>query len=138
MEETAYLGIDWGASGVGVSLADPETRIAFGLITLRNDETLLVRLTEIVSRENIGVIVIGTPAHINRKEVEDQGERLGNLLRQHISPQVRIAYENEMFTTKMAQFNLRETGMKHVSKHDDVEAARIILQAWLDKQATAH
>jgi RNase H-fold protein (predicted Holliday junction resolvase) len=39
-----------------------------------------------------------------------------------------------MFTTKMAQFNLRERGMKHVSKHDDVEAARIILQAWLEKK----
>lgn len=134
MEDTAYLGIDWGAADVGVALADPETRIAFGLTTLRNDKTLALRIEEIVEKERVGVIVIGTPAHVHRKEMEDQGERFGDLLKHHISAQVRVVYENEMFTTKMAQFNLRERGMKRVSKYDDMEAARIILQAWLDKR----
>ena len=46
---------------------------------------------------------------------------------------IRIEYQNEMFTTKMAQANLIERGVKHVSLHDDEEAARIILQEWLDK-----
>jgi RNase H-fold protein (predicted Holliday junction resolvase) len=36
-----------------------------------------------------------------------------------------------MFTTKMAQANLIERGTKQVSKHDDEEEARIILEQWL-------
>ena len=134
MEERGYLGIDWGATDVGVAFADPEPRIALGLTTLHNDATLPARVAEIVERERVGTIVIGTPSHIDRKEMEDKSETFGNALRKHIPAQVRIVYENEMFTTKMAQFNLRERGMKHVSKHDDVEAARIILQAWLEKK----
>ena len=134
MEERAYLGIDWGAADVGVALADPETRIALGLTTLQNDATLPIRVAEIVEREQVGTIVIGTPSHIDRKEMEDKGEIFGKLLRKHVPDQVRIVYENEMFTTKMAQYNLRERGTKHASKHDDVEAARIILQAWLEKK----
>jgi len=133
-DEKAYLGIDWGATDVGIALADPETRIAFGLTTLHNDASLLDRVAEIVTQEQVGTIVIGTPLHVHRKEREDKGETFGNRLRNHIPAQVRIVYENEMFTTKMAQFNLRERGTKQVSKHDDVEAARIILQAWLEKK----
>ena len=134
MEERGYLGIDWGATDVGVAFADPETRIALGLTTLHNDATLPARVAEIVEHERVGTIVIGTPSHIDRKEMEDKSETFGNVLRKHIPAQVRIVYENEMFTTKMAQFNLRERGTKRVSKHDDVEAARIILQAWLEKR----
>lgn len=56
----------------------------------------------------------------------------GNFSRNFL-PAVSIAYQDEMFTTKMAQQNLIERGVKHVSKHYDEEAARIILQEWLDK-----
>jgi len=45
-----------------------------------------------------------------------------------------VEYQNEMFTTKMAQANLIERGEKGVSQHDDEEAARIILQEWLDRK----
>jgi RNase H-fold protein (predicted Holliday junction resolvase) len=38
-----------------------------------------------------------------------------------------------MFTTKMAQENIKKRGEKNISKMDDQEAARIILQSWLDK-----
>jgi putative transcription antitermination factor YqgF len=135
MEERSYLGIDWGAAEVGVALADAETRIALGVATLRNDQTLLPGIAELVRQEGVGVVVIGTPSHVHRKELVDHAERFGDALREHLEASVRIVYENEMFTTKMAQFNLRERGMKQVSKQDDREAARIILQGWLDKQA---
>jgi len=39
-----------------------------------------------------------------------------------------------MFSTKMAQANLLEKGMKNVGKFDDQESAKIILQSWLDKK----
>ena len=133
MYDKSFLGIDWGSVDVGIALADPETRIALTCTTLRNDEQLLQRIAEIIEREDVGTIVIGIPSYVNRAEVEYEGEKLGRLLAQFL-PEIAIAYQNEMFTTKMAQHNLIERGMKNVSKHDDEEAARIILQEWLDKQ----
>lgn len=132
MDDKSFLGIDWGSVDVGIALADPETRIALTCTTLRNDEQFLQRIAEIIEREDVGTIVIGIPSHVNRVVVEYEGEKLGKLLMQFL-PEMRIVYQDEMFTTKMAQHNLIERGMKNVSKHDDEEAARIILQEWLDR-----
>lgn len=127
-----YLGVDWGSVKVGVSLAHAETRVALAYATLKNTKDLLSRLGEIIEKEHIGTIIIGIPSYINREEVEYEGETLGRRIQEKFS--VAVEYQNEMFTTKMAQANLIERGEKSVSKHDDEEAARIILQQWLDKK----
>ena len=129
--EKNYLGIDWGASSVGVSYADAETRMAFPLPTLRNDRNLVRVLGEIIESHEVGIVVIGIPSHTNRQESVYEGELLGATLEKQLS--VRVAYQNEMFTTKMAEANLKERGAKHLSRFDDAESARIILQEWLDK-----
>lgn len=126
----SYLGIDWGAVNVGVAIADGETKVALAYGILKNDKHLLEKLGEIVSKENITDVIIGIPSYINRKEVEYEGEKLGKLIEKLFS--VNVVYQNEMFTTKIAQARLIELGEKKVSKRDDAEAARIILQEWLD------
>lgn len=127
-----FLGIDWGSVKVGIALAHEETRVALAYATLENNKELLLRLGEIITAEHIGTVVIGIPSYINREEVEYAGEKLGRLLEQRFS--VLVEYQNEMFTTKMAQANLIERGEKGVSRHDDEEAARIILQEWLERK----
>jgi len=127
-----YLGIDWGSVKVGVALAHDETRLALAYATLENTQELLPQLGEIIALEHIGTVVIGIPSYINREEAEYGGEKLGRLLKERFA--VAVEYQNEMFTTKMAQANLIERGEKGVSKHDDEEAARIILQEWLDRK----
>lgn len=130
-EKSGYLGIDWGASDVGVSFADAETRIAFAHSTLKNDKTLLDRIGEIIVEKEIGTVVIGIPSHVNRPNVSYEGERLGETL-QKLFP-VRVVFQDEMFTTRMAQANLKERGIRHIARFDDAEAAKIILQEWLDR-----
>lgn len=126
-----YLGIDWGSTDIGVALAHSETRIALAYTTLQQDQDVLNRLGKIIQSENIGTVVIGIPSYTHREAGKYPGEKFGELLLRHFP--VEIAYQNEMFTTRMAQANLIEHGMKQVSKHDDEESARIILSAWLDK-----
>lgn len=127
-----YLGIDWGSTNVGLSIAHRETGVALSYTTLHNDEKLLLRIGDVLEKEDVGTIVIGIPAYVNREDVEYAGETLGKQLA--VRYQVEVMYQNEMFTTKMAQARLIERGEKNVSKHDDEEAARIILQEWLDRQ----
>lgn len=127
-----FLGIDWGSRDVGVALAHAETGIAIPFMTEQNNDGLIDRLTKLVEAESIGTIVIGIPSHVNRERIEYPGERLGRELA--IRASVRIAYQDEMFTTKLAHQALIGRGEKAVSKNDDAEAARIILQQWLDKK----
>lgn len=129
-ESKNYLGLDWGSVNVGVALAHGETRVALPYTTLKNDKNLLQRLGEMIARENIATVVIGIPSYINREAVEYEGEKLGRLIKENFS--VNVSYQNEMFTTKIAQDHLKELGVKGISKLDDVEAARIILEEWLD------
>lgn len=131
---THFLGIDWGKSRVGLSLADGETRIAFSYDTINNDDNFIGRLVEIIEKEEVDTVIIGVPSYINRKAVEYDGEKLGKLL-QAIIPTIKIGYQNEMFTTKMAHERLIQTGIKNLKSRDDQEAAKIILQEWLDKKS---
>lgn len=143
MEEKNYLGIDWGSSKVGIALAHAETGVALAYSTLKNDEFFMDNLLKLIVLEDIGTVVIGIPArnathsaaggpsHVNREEVEYEGEKLGKIITEKL-PDIHIAYQDEMFTTKMAQANLIERGEKHVGRHDDAEAARIILQSYMD------
>jgi len=140
-----YLGIDYGKAKIGLAIADGETRIAFVLATLENNKDFLPSLKEIVQKNNIDKIVIGMPAYNNRENVgydsdsvkssvytDDNGARaFGKLLEKELD--IEIEYQDEMFTTKMAHQNLVDKGAKNIKSQDDQEAARIILQSWLDK-----
>lgn len=142
-DRSGYLGVDWGASSVGVSFADAETRIAFALATLKNDETLLDRLGALIGEKEIGIVVIGIPvrnvsrsdpgrpSHANHSDVSIEARRFGVTVQKSFP--VRVAFQNEMFTTKMAEANLRERGLRRIARFDDAESARIILQEWLDR-----
>jgi putative Holliday junction resolvase len=132
VEADRYLGIDYGKSKVGLAVADSETRIAFVYETLDNDKNFLQKLVEIITKEGVKRVIIGIPTHVNREEVTYEGEKLGKKLK-NIVPDIEVEYQNEMFTTKMAQDNLVERGIRGVKRYDDEEAARIILQSWLDK-----
>jgi RNase H-fold protein (predicted Holliday junction resolvase) len=157
MPETShYLGIDWGKSDIGLAIADSETRIAMVLGVLKNDQNFFHKLSAIVAEKGIDEIIIGVPSYIYQNVVNPstkndkvrfskqnnncnkfgagvkyEGEKIGMIIEKMLK--IKVYYQNEMFTTKMAQANLIEKGMKHIKKHDDEEAARIILQDWLDK-----
>lgn len=137
-----YLGIDYGESKVGLAIADEETKMAFTFDTLKNNKSLLTDLRGIIECENVKVVIIGIPSHINRNETEYPGDHVKDTSVAHAARKfakklaeitdVEIAFQDEMFTTKMAKVNLIERGDRNVGKHDDAEAARIILQEWLD------
>jgi RNase H-fold protein (predicted Holliday junction resolvase) len=74
---TYFLGIDWGKSRVGLSLADSETRIAFVYGTIKNDDDFIKKMVEIIKKERVKTVVIGIPSYVNRKDVEYDGEKLG-------------------------------------------------------------
>lgn len=125
-----YLGLDIGTAKVGIALAHEETRVAVPYGIVLNNEQLLGMVGEILEKEEIGVVVIGIPAH-TQHEGAYPGETFGKTVGDRFG--VEVVYENEMFTTKMAQQSLKMTGEKGISHRDDAEAAKIILQSYIDK-----
>jgi len=126
------LGIDYGQSKVGLAIGDSETRMAFSYATLENDKNFLQKLAEVIEKEDISKVIIGIPSHINREQAVYPGEKLGKFLKEKLN--VEVEYQDEAFTTQQAQRNLIEKGVKGIKRFDDREAARIILQDWLDKK----
>ncbi len=130
-EANTYLGIDYGLSKVGLSLADDETRMAFSYGMILNDKNFIQNLLAIIKKEKVKKIIIGIPYYL-KKNIIYEGEKLKKTLELLID--VRIEFQDEMFTTKIAQSNLKAQGLKKLNQIDDQESARIILQSWLDKK----
>lgn len=134
------LGIDWGSSKVGVAVANTETGLAVGVTTFRNDEHLLENLEKIILEYDVKSAVIGNPirnafvvsdaGESSQRKILSGGEVLGETLEKKFG--LKIVYHNEMYTTKMARANLVEQGMRRLDRYDDREAARLILQSWLE------
>lgn len=132
-EISHILGIDFGSAKIGLALADSETKIASAYKTIENNKNFLVNLGEIISRENIKTVIIGKPGYINTSVETRLIASVQKLAKDLEELGVVVEFQDEMFTTKMAEANLKEKGMKKLKRFDNEEAARIILQSWLDK-----
>lgn len=129
-----YLGIDFGTAKIGLALADAEMKMAFIYQNIANDKKMMGNLAEIVKKENVKKIILGKPGKLGGSGLVQKSfdiEEIGKKIEKELG--VPVAYQEEMFTTKMAEANLKERGAKDIRKYDDQEAARIILQSWLDK-----
>ncbi len=127
-----YLGIDFGLAKTGLAVAENITKIAFVYTTIKSDKNLVKKMLTIIQKEKISQVIIGVPDYIRKTKMEEESQKLGQKLMKE-KPLLKVVYQNEMFTTKMAQANLKEQGIKKIQQQDDQEAARIILQSWLDR-----
>lgn len=125
-----FLSIDYGASQVGLAVADSESKIAFAYKTLRNTRDLMDQLGEIIQQEHIHTVVIGEAESKEKYNQSFEAKKIGEEIKKRF--QVNVEYITEMFTTKMAQDRLKEKGAKNIKQWDNQEAARIILQDWMD------
>jgi len=130
--EKKYLGIDWGKAEIGLALANNETKMAFSYGKLKNDKNILKNILKIIFKEEIKIVVIGVPMYKNKKENKFGGKKFGELIKKEVGDKIKIVYQDEMFTTKIAERNLIAKGLKKIKRFDDAESARIILESWLD------
>jgi putative transcription antitermination factor YqgF len=128
---STFLGVDFGTAKIGLAIADEQTCMAFAFDTLKNDKDFLPNLKEIVECENVKTIVIGMVKHEKDPKSAEAKIKFAEKIKKELN--IEVAYQDEMFTTKMAHENIKLRGGKNIAKTDDQEAARIILQSWLDR-----
>ena len=134
-EISHFLGVDFGKAKIGLALADEETRMAFAYDTIKNNGEFLEKLRGIVEDEQVKIIVIGVTRFGTDEKNADEKIVFGEMIEKKLG--IAVMFQDEMFTTKMAQENIKLRGGSNIAKTDDKEAARIILQSWLDRNVQA-
>lgn len=125
LKTVSTLAIDFGSSKVGLAFSENETGIAFALPILKNDGEIWGNLEKIIREKEIDHIILGSPRWKNKNE---KIEKFSRELEERFG--IRPIMVDEMFTSKLAQENIKEAGKKDVAM-DDSEAARIMLEEWL-------
>ncbi|NOQ68392.1 Holliday junction resolvase RuvX [Patescibacteria group bacterium] len=131
------LAIDYGNKRTGLAISDSDEKLASRFLTLENRslKNLIKEIKNIITRESIEKIIVGLPIGLKTESEQTQktNDFINYLTRETGVPIKKI---NEVFTSKMAEKNLRDTGIKReeLKKIIDQEAARIILQDHLDNK----
>lgn len=124
------IGIDWGASKCGLAVGDVETGVASAMGQCEEND--LLETVENLNKDfDSDIIIIGYAEHQGLKNNSRRIEKIKKIFKKK---GYEVCGENEMFSTQMARRNLMDADKKNISKQDNAESARIILQGWLDKR----
>ena len=139
------IALDVGDKTIGVAVSDALMLTAQGLMTIerigiRKDADKVLAL---VKEHGCDVIVMGLPLNLDgsdsvqTQKVRDFRTMLENKMRSTAVKGVEIVFQDERFTTKIAEAVLIEADVSRKKRKDviDKQAAVIILQSWMDRQA---
>ena len=130
------LAIDYGKIRTGIAVTDPLCIIANGLATVSTSE-LFEFLSQYITKESVGQIVIGKPIQPNGQPSENLArvEKFVNRWRK-IHPELPIDYYDERFTSVIAHQAMITGGVKKKTRREDKGlvdeiSATIILQDYM-------
>jgi len=131
------LSIDYGDKRIGLAISDENEKLASRFLTLENksQKKSIVEIKNIISEKNIRKIIIGIPIGLKGESAQTRDIKEFSVeLSENIK--IPIIEINEVFTSKMAEENLLQAGVKsrEIKETIDQEAARIILQDYLDRK----
>jgi putative Holliday junction resolvase len=136
------MGVDYGSKRIGIAVSDETKKYSFSRDYLLNDKNLFSRLMVLIKNEKIEKIIIGYPVNLKSEktiqsvEVEEFSKKLSDHIKSN-SLQIKIIYEDERFTSKLAEHNIISSGLSRKKRQDkgltDSISAQIILQGFLDK-----
>ncbi len=133
------LGIDYGASKVGIAVTDALGITAQGLETIMykgNDKMLLKRLDEILEHYEVSSIVLGMPYNMNgtKSERAEITEKFLHKLKCKYN-QIKIETIDERLTTVAANktLNFLDVNKRKKKGVEDTLAAVYILETYMNK-----
>lgn len=133
MQSENILALDVGDKRIGVARANSLAKIAQSLTTISRDGGEFNKLIKILDEEEIKLIIIGRPRNMQGEETQQtiKVEKFVNSLKDS-GINIATYYQDESLTSVNAEAEL-DRSKKNYSKADiDMEAARIILQDYLD------
>lgn len=134
------MGLDLGDKTLGIAISDPTGFLSTGYPTIRfksrDYASALDQLTKYINEYKVEKIVLGLPLNMDGSEGRQaQASRtFKNLLVERFNLEVILL--DERLTTKIGLQNMIYSESSKKKRHDDIdmEAARVILQNYLDKE----
>ena len=133
------LALDIGTVRIGIATSDIMEIIAsaYEVYRRKNFDADIKYIADIVSKLDVGEIVIGLPLKLDGTEGQsvELARTFGEKLKELVN--LPIVYQDERLSTVTAQKILIESGMRREKRKDKVDsiAATIILQTYLDKKS---
>jgi len=141
------LGLDVGDRRIGIAICDELRVTTRGLLTLErtNIKNDIQKISDIAIENNCSCIVVGLPLNVSgddsrqTEKVRVFAKKLENkFLVYPEKDRVRVILQDERYSTKLAEEMMDEAGIKTGKKRKavDEQAARVILEDWLDLLGT--
>ncbi len=136
---TRVLAIDYGSKRVGLAISDELRMLARPMGILENTNRLQKEILALIEKEKVGCVLLGLPRTLSGTDSEFTttvrvfGEKLFAKLD---GKNIEHHFHDERLTSVMAIANISEQGLPKSKREEkyrrDEEAARIILQEWLN------
>jgi putative Holliday junction resolvase len=140
MKSNRVLAIDYGSKRIGLALSDELRILATPIGHIENRKSALNDLLYLITEKNVGTVILGLPTSLSGTDtawtldVKLFGEKLRGSLEQR---GIEFHFYDERLTSIMAETNIRSQGLKRSQLHEkyrrDEEAARLLLQEWLER-----
>lgn len=130
------LAVDYGTKRTGLAVTDPLQIIATALETVPT-HTLMAYIEKYVAENVVDEIVVGMPRQMNGQPSESFVHIKPFVKKlQEKFPSIGVVYQDERFTSVLAQRAIREAGASRTRRQDkalvDRVSATIILQSYLE------
>lgn len=136
--EATLLAFDYGEKRIGVAIGNSLTRHARALIVLqnRNREYRFEAVGKLIGEWKPDALVVGLPCHPDGTphEMTQLAKRFGNQLNGRFN--LPVTWVDERYSSVEAEADIRQGAAR--ADMLDAEAARIILQQYLDGLSDDH
>lgn len=127
-----YMGIDYGAKKVGISLSDEEGTMAFPHAVLPNTSRLIEEVAALIKERDVSAVVIGESRDLSGKEnpIAVQARAFARTLEERTGTSVH--FEPELYTTQEAR-QMPDGERTKAGKDVDASAAALILTSFFER-----
>lgn len=130
------VALDFGMKRIGVAITDDLNIIASGLDTVSN-ENIISFLKNLISKNNINIIVVGKPMQKNNQPSDVEFEILKFIKKLKSNfPFIKLDRCDERFTSVIAKRVILDSGVNKTKRRNkslvDKISATIILQSYLE------
>ncbi len=126
-----YIGLDWGVVRCGLALADSEVQVASVLGEVETSQ-LIQKMKDLKKEYPSPIIILGTTKQLKSSKNTPE---INQVKKQLEAEGLEVRLQEEFFSTRQAIANRKLAHKKNPSKDDNAEAARIILQSWLERES---
>lgn len=136
VEETRFMGLDYGKKRIGIAISDPLKTFAYSYLTISNDVKKFYELEKIISEKKIVKVILGIPneSKISSTSIVEEVKKFK--LDFESKFKLEVILWDESYTSVIAGQKILQSVTKKKKRQDisllDMNSAAIILQEYLD------